>query len=123
MRDTKMKQISTPTALLVAAMLTAETSSAADSKPPVPVQTEVTEATGFETTKICGRDVLRLATERAEQTKVDLRLFRAPSIRLVRTEGKMKWYVSWSAKEALPGAFFTVVIDDETGSTEFLRGS
>jgi hypothetical protein len=84
---------------------------------------DIARIPGFETTRICGRDVLRTAIERAQKEKIDLSEYRTPTITLMRKEGKMKWLVSWDRKGMpIPGFSFSVLVDDETGTTTSLAG-
>jgi len=85
---------------------------------------DIARSPGFEATRICGRDVLRIATERAQSEKIDLSQFRTPSISLNQKNGKMMWVVSWFPKGiSAPGMFFRISVDDETGRTEVITGS
>jgi hypothetical protein len=88
------------------------------------VEEDTARSPGFEVTRICGRDVLRIATERAQSEKIELSHFRTPSISLNQKNGKMIWVVSWFPKGiSSPGMFFRISVDDETGRTEVIGGS
>ena len=111
-----------PLLLLIAICSPCLAGSEATSRSAANPEKEVASTPGFETTKICGRDVLRLATERAQKEKIDFTQFRSPVITLTQKKGRMTWIVIWYLKEAVAGGFFTVHVDDETGAAELVGG-
>jgi hypothetical protein len=65
---------------------------------------------------------MRLALEVARKD-ADLDAFRPPTTSLHSKEGKLVWHVHWERKGMpIPGGFFAVQIDDETGATKFIPG-
>jgi hypothetical protein len=84
---------------------------------------DIARKPGFETTKRSGSEVMRLALALATRDGGDLSDYRAPTISLFQRDEKMKWAVHWELKGMpMPGGFFGVVVDDETGDATLVPG-
>ncbi len=84
---------------------------------------DIARVPGFESTIRSGSEVMRLALAHVQKSGSDLTQFRAPTISLLQKDGRMKWLVSWDMKGSpMPGMFFSVLIDDQTGAAETKPG-
>ncbi len=84
---------------------------------------DVARTPGFESTIRSGSEVMKIALAHVRTSGTDLSQYRAPTITLLKKEGGMKWLVSWDLKGMpMPGGFFGVLIDDQTGAVEDVPG-
>jgi hypothetical protein len=84
---------------------------------------DITREPGFETTRLSGSEVIRIAMEKVGGDGGDLESYRPPIITLFRRDGRMLWSVNWVMKGIpAPGGFFSVVVDDETKEAELFPG-
>ena len=73
-------------------------------------------------TRLSSADAIRIARHAAEHEGCRLSDFKPPKAHYEYTQKDRTWTVSFDGKVPVPGNQFWVVVDDQTGQTQVLRG-
>jgi hypothetical protein len=76
----------------------------------------------FRHTRLSGSEVVSIAQKVARDRGEDLSSFGDPQISLQVEDGRLVWHVAFYHVPVIPGAFFTIGVDDENRTTAVYPG-